>query len=190
MIGYTTTGCMGGKPQPSYVAVTSIRTGKTVRWTVPGGGLVDSVSMTADGGELCYSLQDDPSGVRIIPTTAAPGSAADRGRTVVAAAAQFGPSEWVSFAAITPDGKAVYFTTYPETSRGPGPGQVRVVDLATGRTRLVYAPAGSPGLITVDPLVRYLLLQTGKLVLLDLATGKIGHLPSGFLAGTSGLIWW
>jgi hypothetical protein len=190
MIGYTTTVCMGAKSHPSYVAATSTRTGKTARWTVPGGGLVDSVSLTADGAELCYSLQDDPSGVRVIPTTAAPGSAADRGRTVVAAAAQFGPAEWVSFAAITPDGKAVYFTTYPETSRGPGPGQVRVVDLATGRTRLVYAPAGSPGLITVDPLVRYFLLQTGKLVLLDLATGKIRYLPSGFLSATSGLIWW
>jgi hypothetical protein len=190
MIGYTTTVCMGAKSHPSYVAATSTRTGQTARWTVPGGGLVDSVSLTADGGELCYSLQDDPSGVRVIPTTAAPGSAADRGRTVVAAAAQFGPSEWVSFAAITPDGKAVYFTTYPETSRGPGPGQVRVVDLATGRTRLVYAPAGSAGLITVDPLVRYFLLQTGKLALLDLATGKIRYLPSGFLSATSGVIWW
>jgi hypothetical protein len=87
MIGYTTTVCMGAKSHPSYVAATSTRTGKTARWTVPGGG-------------------------------------------------------W------------------------------------------------SAGQITVDPLVRYFLLQTGKLVLLDLSTGKIRYLPSGFPPGPLGVIWW
>ena len=149
-----------------------------------------SVSLTADGGELCYASQQSPSVVRVIPTSAAPGSAADRGRTVVRAA-QFGGSEAVLFAAITPDGKAVYFTTYRLVGRVTG--QVRELDLATGRSRIVYAPAGLPGAVTADPAVQHLLLQiegTGKasstppppeLASLNLATGKVSYLPNGWL---------
>ena len=158
MIGYTTTACMGSRPQPSYVAVTDIRTGQTRRWSTPARNSVDGVSLTADGGLLYYSLQLSPSVVRAIPTSAAPGIAADRGRTVVQAA-QFGPTDWVSFAAITPDGRTLYFTTYPEGSSGPGTGQVRALDLATGRSRVVYTPAGQPGLVTADPALGHMLLQ-------------------------------
>lgn len=196
MIGYTTTDCMGAKPQPSYVATTNIRSRQTRRWTVPGGGVVESVSLTADGGLLCYSLEENPSVVRVIPTSAAPGSAAGRGRTVVGAA-QFGGSEWIAFAAISPDGKAVYFTTYTEPFGGQEAGQVRVEDLATGRSRVVHAPAGGqPGLITVDPAVRHFLLQVQlkgdarKLASLDLATGKVTYLPSAWLGFGGAAISW
>jgi len=103
-------------------------------------------------------------------------------------AAQFGSSEWISFAAISPDGHAVYFTTYPESPYRSWAGQVRVVDLATGRSRVVHASAGKPGLITVDPSVRHLLLQIQskgtnslKLVSIDLATGHVTYLPSAWL---------
>jgi hypothetical protein len=199
MIGYSTLArCTGATQQPPYLAVTNVRTGQTTRWTAPGNdanGAIVSVSLTADGGELCYASQQSPSEVRVIPTTAAPGNAADRGRTV-ARAAQFGGSEWVLFAAITPDGKAVYFTTYPERFAGEWAGQVRELDLATGRSRIVYAPAGLPGAVTADPLVRHLLLQIvvkvkpslspppPKLASLDLATGKITYLPNGWLGRT------
>jgi hypothetical protein len=196
MVGYSTIDyCTGATPQPQYLAVTNVRTGQTTRWTAPGtgtNGAIVSVSLTADGGELCYASQQSPSVVRVIPTSAAPGSAADRGRTV-ARAAQFGGSEWVLYAAITPDGKAVYFTTYPERSAEGWAGQVRELDLATGRSRIVYAPAGLPGAVTADPLVRQLLLQIEvkakpslsppppKLASLDLATGKVTYLPNGWL---------
>lgn len=196
MIGYSTLArCPGATPQPPYLAVTNVHTGRTTRWTAPGNdanGAIVSVSLTADGGELCYASQQSPSVVRVIPTSAAPGSAADRGRTV-ARAAQFGGSEWVLFAAITPDGKAVYFTTYPERFAGEWAGQVRDLDLATGRSRIVYAPAGLPGAVTADPLVRHLLLQIEvkakpslsppppKLASLDLTTGKVTYLPNGWL---------
>ena len=119
MIAYATVSCMGQKPQrPSYVAVTNVGTGRTRQWTTPARNSVDNVSLTADGSLLCYSLQLNPSVVRVIPTSAAPGNAADRGRTVVRAN-QFGPSGWISFAAISPDGHAVYFATYPERPTGP-----------------------------------------------------------------------
>jgi hypothetical protein len=196
MIGYSTIDyCTTAVSQPQDLAVTNVRTGQTTRWTAPGtgnNGAIVSVSLTADGGELCYASQDGPSVVRVIPTSAAPGSAADRGRTV-ARAAQFGRSDWVLCAVITPDGKAVYFTTYPESSLNGWSGQVRELDLATGRSRIVYAPAGLPGAVTADPLVRHLLLQIEvkakpslsppppKLASLDLATGKITYLPNGWL---------
>ncbi len=145
---------------------------------------------------LCYSLQENPSMVGVIPTSAAPGSAAARGRTVVRAA-QFGPSVWISFAAISPDGHAVYFATYPEPPTAPWVGQVRVVDLATGKSRVVHTPAGQPGLITDDPSVRHLLLQIQaqgtnslRLASLDLATGYITYLPSGWLASMGDVITW
>jgi hypothetical protein len=188
---------MGQKPQrPSYVAVTNVGTGRTRQWTTPARNSVDNVSLTADGSLLCYSLQLNPSVVRVIPTSAAPGNAADRGRTVVRAN-QFGPSGWISFAAISPDGHAVYFTTYPERPTGPWVGQVRVVNLANGRSRTVYATAGQPGLITVDPSVRHLLLQIQskgtnglKLASLDLASGHVTYLPSTWLGFMGDVITW
>jgi hypothetical protein len=205
MVGYTTTACMGQKPAPaSYVAVTNVRTGKTTQWSIPATTSVEGVSLTADGSLLCYSLQFNPSMVGVISTGAAPGSAADRGRTVVRAD-QFGASEWISYAAISPDGKSVYFTTYVQGGGGPWTGQVRVVDLATGRSRVIHAPAGQPGLITADPSVQHLLLQiqptgpnplkpTGpnplKLARLDLATGAVTYLPSAWIGSSGAVITW
>jgi hypothetical protein len=195
MVGFTTTACMGAKAQPNYLGVTNVRTGHTTRWTVPSRNSVDDVSLTADGGQLCYSLQLTPSVVRIIPTSAAPGSAADLGRTV----AQAQSGQWISFAAITAGGTKVYFTTYARQtihSSGSMTGQVRVVDLATGRSRAVFAPAGQPGLITSDPAVQYLLLQiqgkagqSARLARLDLAAGKVTYLPSGWLGQDAVLYW-
>jgi hypothetical protein len=188
MVGFTTTACMGAKAQPNYVGVTNVRTGHTTRWTVPARNSVDDVSLTADGKQLCYSLQLSPSVVRVIPTSAAPGSASAIGRTV----AQAPSGQWISFSAISADGSKVYFTTYTSP---PIAGQVRVVDLTTGRSRFVYAPAGSAGLITSDPGVRYLLLQiqekgpSTRLARLDLADGKVTYLPSGWLGMGAVLCW-
>lgn len=61
-------------------------------------------------------------------------------------------------------------------------GQIHAADLVTGRTRVVYASAAQPGLITPDPGVRYLLLQIGEQASqpgrLNLATGKTTNLPA------------
>jgi hypothetical protein len=134
--------------------------------------------------------------VGIIPASAAPGSAAARGHTVVRAD-QFGPSVWISVAVISPDGHAVYFTTYPEPPTSPWVRQVRVVDLATGQLRVVHAPAGQPGFITADPFVRHLLLQIQsrgtnslKLASLDLASGHVTYLPSAWLGFMGDVITW
>lgn len=199
-IGYATADCPSQNPHPgpSLLAVTDIRTGRTKQWTVPGVALND-ISLSADASMLCYSVQEGPSVVRVIPTSAAPGPAASLGRTVADASA-FGSSEFISYATITPDGRRVYFTTFAELSGGPGNGQVRVTDLATGRSRLVYAPAGLPGLITADPSVRDLLLQfsrlrpgqppSAKLARLDLASGTIAYLPAPWLSGEGDTLAW
>lgn len=194
MVGFTTTACQGAKAQPNYVGVTNVRTGRTTRWTVPSRNSVDAISLTADGKQLCYSLQLPASMVRVIPTSAAAGSAADIGRTVARA-----PSgRWISFAAISADGSKVYFSSFTEATLGqsaPMTGQIRVADLATGRSRVVYAPAGQPGLIASSPGARYLLLQTqtqgqpAKLVRLDPATGKATNLPAARF-GQLGLLYW
>jgi hypothetical protein len=191
-IAYTTTACMGSAPQPSYVAVTNVHTGQTKRWSTPARNSVDNVSLTADGSQLTYSLQLSPSVVRVIPASAAPGVAADCGRTLVQATA-FGPTDWVSFAAISPDGRTLYFTTYPENKSGPGTGQVRALDLATGRSRVLDTQAGQPGLVIADPAVQHFLLQgtaKARLASLDLATGRVTYLPFGWAGSTGAVITW
>lgn len=203
-LAYVATGC--GSPGPSYLAVTDIATRQTRRWSLPAGSGVGDVSLTANGSLLSYIFEPNSSPnswqnssvVRVMPTDAAPGNVAERGRTV-ARAAQFGRSDWISFAAVSADGSAVYFTTYPEAPTFPWAGQVRVVDLATGRSRLVRAPAGQPGLVAADPSVRHLLLQiqqTGskgppfRLARLDLATGRITYLPSAWIPTFGIIIYW
>ena len=187
MVGFTTTACMGAKAQPNYLGVTNVGTGHTTRWTAPSRNSVNGVSLTADGSQLCYSLQGEgpPSLVRVIPTSAAPGDAAGLGRTVARA-----PSgRWISFAAISAGGAQVYFSSF--TQNGPMTGQIRATDLATGRSRVVYAPAGQPGLITSDAGARYLLLQPGgqKLLRLDLTTGKTTDLTYGRFVLPAVLYW-
>src|SRR6266487_1396342 len=101
------------------------------------------------------------------------------------------------------DGGAVYFTTYPypDGKVSSSDGQVRVQDLATGRSCLVHAPAGKPGVIAADPSARRLLLQIQThqqlinrqpplLARLDLATGKVTYLPNGWLGPIGAIIRW
>ena len=195
MIAYTMSACNGSAPQPFYVAVTDIRTGQTKKWTTPAAG---SLSLTANGGMLYYTMNVQPgaSVVRAMPTSAPPGPAAARSRTAVRMSV-FGPADQVGFAAISPDGGTLYFTTFAQKSFGPGPGQVRTLNLATGRSRLVYAPAGQAGLVTADPAVRNFLLQIQqrapaplRLARLDLATGRVTDLPSGWLGPIGAVLTW
>jgi hypothetical protein len=184
MIGYAAGGCVGAPKPPAYVAVTNIATKHTTQWPVgaAGGG---SVSLTATGSQLCYITGESSSEIRLISISAAPGPAAERGR-VVAQPAQFGPDTWIPYAVISPDGQDVYFTTYTADPAVQSTGQVWVLDLATGQSRVVHAPAGEPAYPQADPAVDHLLLQiqaanyrSSRLVNLDLATGKVTSMPPG-----------
>jgi len=196
MIGYITSPCQGANPHPNYFAATSIRTGHTTRWNAPPDTSLDIVSLTADGKQLCYNVRGPASVVRVIPTDAAPGRAADIGRTVAEA-----PSgHWISFAAISADGSEVYFSTFTKPGATPGrpmTGQIDVVNPATGQSRLVYQAAGDPDLIASDRTVKHLLLQIrgkdaqriARLIRLDLTTGKAADLPAGKF-GLPAVLYW
>jgi hypothetical protein len=202
MIGYATSTCPNAvAQQPGYLGVTNVRTGKTTRWSVTGSSaLVQNLSLTADGSQLCYSFPDGTAAVRVIPTSAAAGQAADRGRTVLATAQvdRLGGSG-LYFAAISADGKTVYFSASPEDDSGRQAVPVQALDIATGQVRVVQTIPRQAGLIVTDPGVRHLLLRTlgpgtastspelatARLALLDLATGKISYLPSGWFTFTA-----
>jgi hypothetical protein len=112
MIGFTTTACRGAKAQPNYVGVTNIATGHTTRWTTPSRNSVDA--------------------------SAAPGIAADRGRTVVRAPA----GRWIPLSQIFADGGEVYYSDYTEATLGqakPMTGQIRAMDLVAGQ--VAYLPS-------------------------------------------------
>jgi hypothetical protein len=203
-VAYATIACTGeSKPPPPYLAVTNLITQRTTRWTLPADSPAGSVSLTADGSLLCYDHgQLGHSVVSVIPVGSAPGPAAARSRTVVRSA-DFGARQYISFSVISPDGGAVYFTTYPYPDGivSSPDGQVRVQDLATGRSRLVHAPAGNANVIAADPSARHLLLQIQThqrlisrqpplLARLDLATGKVTYLPNEWLGLIGGIIRW
>jgi hypothetical protein len=198
MVGFTTAACMGAKAQPDYLGVINTRTGRTTRWTAPSG--VNDVSLTQDGQQLSYSVQGAPypqnsSVVRVIPTSSGPGPADSVGQTVARA-----PSgQYVSYSVISPDNRTVYYVTFQQQGQKKAftpVGQVRVLDLATGRSHVIYAAAVLPGEITSDPAVRYLQMQiqgqanqAPQLPRLDLATGKVTYLPNAHVELSPWLFW-
>jgi hypothetical protein len=98
-----------------------------------------------------------------------------------------------ALAPLSADGSKVYFSTTTQAySHEPITVRLCVTDLATGRSRGLYAPPWQPGLITADPGARCLLVQSqdgGKLVRLNLATGKATALPPGPFALPAVLYW-
>jgi hypothetical protein len=183
--GYYTEPCT--QPPAAYLAVTNLATGQTRRWSLPSQADVGPLSLTADGHLLAYNIQQTqlfPSVALVLPTDAAPGTAAQRSRTV-AQAAQFGRSDDIYAEAITPDGRALYFTTEGHGATW----ELRVTNVATRQSRIVAAFPGLARGFTRDPSGRYLLLEsdlgpqlaTPRLTRLDLATGQVGYLRAEWL---------
>jgi hypothetical protein len=179
-----------GYPTPSYLAVTNLATGQTRRWSLPSQADIGPLSLTADGHLLAYNIQQTqlfPAVARVLSTDAAPGTAAQRSRTV----ARFGRADQIWADAITPDGRALYFTT---NATGAALGheatwELRVASVASGRSRIVAAFPGLALGFTRDPSGRYLLLEsdvgsqlaTPRLTRLDLATGQVGYLRAAWI---------
>jgi hypothetical protein len=189
--GYYTEPCT--EPPAAYLAVTNLATGRTRRWSLPSEADVGPLSLTADGHLLAYNIQLTkllPSVAQVLPTDAAPGAAAQRSRTI-AQAAQFGRSDDIYADAITPDGRALYFTT---NATGAALGnratwELHVANVATRQSRIVAAFPGLALGFTRDPSGRYLLLEsdlgpqlaTPRLTRLDPATGQVGYLRAGWI---------
>ena len=169
---------VSGSPACSY-KVTGLHIGfvnlvtKTIRqWS----GTAGEVSLDFNGKVLAYSTGRS---VMAISTSAPPGPAAQYSRTLLRAA-PYSRTGGISFAAITPDGKHVCFSIYPQRADGPGPGQIRIADLGSNQSRLVASNAAYQGLISADPRIRHLLLYIhNELVRLDLRSGKLTPLPPG-----------
>jgi hypothetical protein len=191
-IGYNDELCTGTRPS-AYLAVMNLASKKVRRWTTPAQADVMSLSLTADGHLLGYNIAQTKlfaSVARVLPTNAAPGSAAQRGRTI-AGPAQFGASTNIASDVISADGSALYFTTNA-TGAALGKhiaGRLRVADLGTRRLSVLDSFAGLPVSVTADPSGRFLLLQTElgsgfsspRLARLDSVTGKVTQLPAGWL---------
>jgi hypothetical protein len=158
------------KVTSSHIGVVNLVTKKIRQWSGAGG----NVSLDFNGKLLVYSTGRY---VMAIPTTAPPGPAGPYSRTLIRAA-PYSRTGGISFAAVTPDGKHVCFSIYPERENGPGPGQIRIADISSNRSRLVASNTQYQGLISADPRVRHLLLYFhGELVRLDLRNGKLTPLP-------------
>lgn len=164
--------------KPGHIGVTNVMTGRTRQWSIPRTDEVDSVSIDANGGLILYNLRDRTPELRVIPTNAPSGPAADRGRTIIQAtrfgrSGRFGPS-WFSFAAISPDARKVYFSIIRP---GRGPDEIWVMSL-TGRHPRKLVSAQTDGFITADPRLSHLMLFINdKPDKLDLTTGHTSALP-------------
>jgi hypothetical protein len=219
-IAYVTAACPGGQAQqPSpldrrhgYLSVLNTVTGQTRQWTYqfqlfttnPKGKVSftitqENLSISADGSVISF-------GDRVLDTSAAPGPLDARSRVVVQPG-EFGQSVIPPLGlTVAPDGKAVYFATF-QGAHNPAQvsWQLRVVDLATGQTRLVRSfpgTSGGPDAGAFDPTGRYLVVEPVRptaapatLAVLDLATGQLTQLnaanwvvdPSG--TGTTEIAW-
>jgi RNA polymerase sigma factor (sigma-70 family) len=187
-------GCPAGPPSGrpaqhqdmAYLAVVNTTTGHTKRWPFvnrPGPG---EVSLSADGREV--SLGD-----RVLPTDAAEGSLASRGR-LVARKGEFGHNTAIGSALLAPDGRSAYFSTFRVRSHKPAGGwQLRVFDLATGHTWLVHSFPGTQSTMAAayaGPSGRYLLIEydtrrgmgVTRLARLDVGSGQVTQLHASWAA--------
>jgi hypothetical protein len=154
-----------GLPATESISVLHLQTMRTTSWAMPArvGASVSALSLTADGSTIAYDVAPNigpDKGVYILPADAAPGPALQRSRAVLRPA-QFGRSEMINSAVITPDGKSIYFTT---NSGQVGPAgyrwQLRKADVATGQTQVIRAYSrGFPEALSANPAVSQALVE-------------------------------
>jgi hypothetical protein len=168
--------------QAGYLTLVNTATGRAKRWSFETStGIGGDVSLSADG-------QTVGMGDWVVRASESSGRLAQRGR-VVARNGEFGSSVIFGGMEISRDGRAAYFSTFRVRHDKPAGGwQLRVLDLAAGRTRVVRSFPGtlaSGGLGAFDPTGRYLLVeyipnlarpQFRRLVRLDLGTGQVRQL--------------
>jgi hypothetical protein len=187
---------------PAVLGVVNLRTGKTREWRVPGQEDISPISLTSNGRLLEYSVELTklyPSGIYLLPTDAAPGTAAQRSRELVRARS-FGATDNINSAVITPDGTRVYFTTNTTGPAYDGTWTLRSASVATGQVSLVGRYRGFPDYFTANPQVTQVLvadeanpasvvlvlrrgqvraglLGFARMVRVDLASGQLASLP-------------
>ncbi len=191
---YDTTGC--GQPRPGevlrgYLAMVNTATGQAKRWTFTEGQAIGNSHLPC-GGDDSLSASERTIGFchQVVPTDAAPGPLAKRGR-IIAHNGEFGRTTIIGGMDIAPDGKTAYFATFRVKHNKPAGRnwQLRAIDLATGQTRLIRSFPGTQGTeaaATADPTGRYLLVEYDpraggtRLARLDLQTGRLTQLSAGW----------
>jgi hypothetical protein len=171
---------------PAVLGVFDIKTGKTREWRVPGQEDISPISLSSNGRLLEYSVELTklyPSGIYLLPTDAAPGTAAQRSRELVRARS-FGATDNINSAVITPDGTRVYFTTNTTGPAYDSTWTLRSASVATGQVSVVGRYTGFPDYFTANPQVTQVLVadeanpaSIARMVRVDLASGHLTSLP-------------
>jgi Tol biopolymer transport system component len=167
-----------GSPRTNQV-ILNLVTGQQRQW--PGGNrpaFFDSMSLTADGTTLAFTadrLNGVSSAVYLLDTSSDPGPVAQRSRILVKPA-DLPHADKVSDAAITPDGRTVYFI-----ASGAGAAEPRrrlwSANVSTGRTKVISRSLPILS-ISPDPSVRRAIgvfepePSRFRVAMVDLRTGK------------------
>jgi hypothetical protein len=172
--------------EPAVLGVFSFKTGKTREWRVPGQEDISPISLSSNGRLLEYSVELTklyPSGIYLLPTDAAHGTAAQRSRELVRARS-FGATDNINSAVITPDGAKVYFTTNTTGPAYDSTWTLRSANVATGQVSVVGRYSGFPDYFTANPQVTQILVadeanpaRVARMVRVDLASGTLTALP-------------
>jgi hypothetical protein len=153
-LAYAAGGCsLAAGNSPMHLGIMHLASRQARQWTLPARAKVLSLSLTAHGTVLAYDTRTGElarSAAYVLPTGAADGPAARHSRLAVASGS-FGRSAAINSAVITPDGRQVYFTTSLLLAASGARWQLRAVELATGRTRVVGRYAGLPVFVSADP---------------------------------------
>jgi hypothetical protein len=132
----------------AVLSALSLVSGHLRQWPLAGPSGVTSLSLTGGGDELAYSRG---TGVYVLPTSAAPGPAAKRGRTVLEAR-KYGADARITSATISPDGRVIYFGTSVRSPR-QNTWALRSVRVSTGRVRQFTFVRGYVGNVAINPAV-------------------------------------
>ena len=196
-IAYATAFCDNSSDSPGAIGVVHTATGQSRQWSwrPDPGQTTGSVSITANGRTIEYAASPNkvtsptsgqtlpPRTIRLLPTDAPPGNAAQRSRAAVTMS-RVAPGEIFNSAAIAPDGRTLYFCTQRNASQPSGGTIVlRGYDIATGVTSVLrnFGPGGCLlGASGNDLLVGHGLGLQGhaqRLARYDAATGKSTPVP-------------
>jgi len=190
-LGYAGEYCDSPDGGTGDIGFVNLATGGISRWTAPGNEDIGSLSLSANGTQIGFVVQQtklyQPL-AGILPTDAPAGTIAQRAQVVVAqrlvvAGHQLTLAGAVpDAAALAPDGRTLYVCGASE-SAAHDPLLTVSGGTVTGRTAL----AGSgPCVLSLDPSGGFLLAQTSitaghaaaVLELIDLATGTVTPLPA------------
>jgi hypothetical protein len=200
-LGYAGEYCDGPEAGTGDIGFVNLATGAVSRWTAPGNEDIGSVSLSADGSQLGFVVQQTQLYAPLaglLATDAPAGTVAERAQVVVAEQLAIQGSQVVptgtvaSAAALTPDGGTLYVCgSTPDATPDP------LLAYSGGKVTASRLLAGSgPCTLSVDPSGTYLLAQTAgagsatMLQLVDLATGTVTSLPTQDISAQSGPVTW